>query len=988
MYLKDIGHQVVGSFADASVAISRTEDLLPDIALIDIHLPGSIDGIEAADILQKQFGIPVVFISSYTDESTVQKAISTHSYGYLVKPIDKTALKITIDLVYEKNAFEKTHLIHQHLIENLEMAIIGLSLTLKITFWNNGATQLFGVDNQLALGKDLTFLIPGLTEEQIQIQIIEPTLSHGQHSIRIEIPDNNYKPTPFNLHFYLNKSQNDIFGLICHILPIGQEDKSSIFNYPSAFYSLFNNIPKSLLILDNSLNIIRFNQFSNKFTQRLLKKEIQPQTHFLEVFDFFEKQETTKLLINSFDGVTHYLERCIVIDNKPVFLEIIIFPIYNKHTDKDNTINNICISVKDISDIKQLEKELEETRNEIKPLFDSSIQRFYLCDLNYGLVSFNKSAKDIIIKEFNRVLRKGDNILDFLPGDIEKEDFAKKYEEAKKGNNITFKNQVNVFETSYWLESHIDPILNEKGEIYRILVWTMDVSEREQNLQDLKETQDRYTLVASGGNDGIWDWDIPNNSVYLSPRWKSLLGYEDHELLNEFGLRDSLTHPDDLKKSQENISNYVSGITQEYQNEIRLRHKNGNYIWVIERGELLKNDDGTPIRLAGSITDISHIKKIETDILLTNEKLLQERNMFIQGNVVIARVLSDDVGRTVFISDNIEPILGYKPSEFYDGSISYDKLIFPEDLEHHKLERLDAVKNNQNNVAYSPYRLIGRDNQVVWVKDFATFIRDEKGEIKEILGYFVDITSEKKWEAALFESQKKYFSLFNEANDSIVIVEESTITDCNSKFEELFGYKKEELVGKDTSILSPDNQPDGSPSQEKRIRKIKGALEDKKNTFYWLYKRKNGETFDSEVSLNSIKIGDKLFLHVAIRDITQRKEIERSLKVSEAKFRHLLDALPDLLFIINKEGVYTYFKPDSKHELAVPENKVVGKNIDEFFSGAPLEEYRNKIHQVLTDHSVQNFRYDLDSPVGIKSFEARISAISKDEVLQIVRIIE
>lgn len=985
MYLKELGHNVVGTFTNAEEALLSIPNISPDIALIDIHLPGKIDGITAAEILQKEHDIPVIFISSYTDETTVNKALHIHSYGYLVKPVDKTALRITIDLAHAKHSFEKSFYVQNSIVENLDIAVFGLSLTSRITFWNSYAAGIFGIEADMAIGKELTLLLPHMNDEEIQTRIIEPTLSSGHFTFVTDIPDKDFKPASYTLNFHVNKSQDDIYGLICYIIPDNHLQQNSGFDFHNAFFSVFNNIPEALLVINRSNDIIFFNFAAEKLSKKLHKRSIKSNDSYFSTFHFLDTQDFISLFHNAFDGVTHFLERQVNISGQDFFFRIIMFPVTGK---EQGEIEYIGLSYKDITHDYQLEKELEETRNELKPLFDSSIQRFYLCDLNYNLVAFNKAAKDIIIKEHNRVLKKGDCLLDFVPNEIEIELFKEKFEEVKRGNNIVFKNKIENEDNLYWLETHIDPILNDKGEIYRVLTWTMDVSEREQSLLELKTTQDRYTLVARGGNDGVWDWDIKNNTVYLSPRWKSLLGYEDHELPNEFGVRDGLIHPDDNTRSQKTIDDYLSFKISEYQNEIRLRHKNGDYIWVIERGELLVGEDGKPSRLAGSITDISHIKSIESEIRKTNNMMLQERNMFIQGNVVIARVQADNIGRTIFISENIETVLGYKPSDFYENKVTYDMLIFPEDLESHRKERNDAVEKNQSHVAYSPYRLIGKNNNIVWVKDFATFIRNEKNEITEILGYFVDMTSEKKWEAALFESQKKYFSMFNEANDGIAIINNDIITDCNTKFEELFGYKKEEIIGKNAIILSPEKQPDGSLSQEKRLKKIKAALEQKKSTFYWQYVKKNGEIFDSEVSLSSIRIDKDEFLHVSIRDISLRKEIERSLKHSQSKYQNLLNAIPDLLFIINDKGIYTYFKPDFLHELAVPDDDVVGKHIADFFSGEPLMEYMEKIRLAHEEGTVQVYRYKLKSPKGMKNFEGRFSAISKDETLLIVRLLD
>jgi len=984
MYLIELGHKVVGEYTDATNAIEEIEETLPEIVLMDIHLPGKINGIEATDIIQKQYDIPVIYISSYTDDTTISKAIETNAYGYLIKPIDKTSLRITIDLVYSKHRFERISKLNEHLIDNIEVAIIGLNLLGKITYWNKGAEKLFGLTPDFILGKDFSLIIPNQPEGYVQEHIIEPVLTREHLEISLSAPNDKYEIIPIILNFTLNKQKNDVLGIICNAQPNLNTSFNDSFNYITTFGSIFNNIPQSLVILNNKFYIEKANIASTKLLDYLYKKNIDYNKGFFENYPFFNQVDLSNLFDNSFNGVTHFLERTYRINNSILNLELIVFPIFNEI---DNDINKICISIRDITEIKNLERELNEVKNEIKPLFDSSIQRFYLCDLNYKLVAFNKAAKDVIIKEKNHLLKKGDSIIDFVPEEVTIQNFEKLFNDAKKGLNVVFKNRIIVKGDTYWLETHIDPVLNDKGEIYRVLVWTMDITERETQIMELRETQDRYMLVAKGGNDGIWDWDIIKNEVYLSPRWKNVLGYEDHELKNEFGTRDSLIHPEDLTKSKEILDKYLAGETNEYLNEIRLRHKNGNYIWVIERGALLSDYVGNPLRLAGSITDITTLKKIETELRSTNRMLLEERNMFMQGNVVIARMKIGGGNNTLYISDNVTNMLGYTPDEFYKNNISYDKLINPDDYNLHINEREKAIKDGLSHVEYSPYRIMSKDNQSIWVKDFASFIKNDKNEVVEVLGYFVDITSEKKWEEALYENQKKYYILFNEANDGLFIIENDIITDCNSKMTEIFGYTRDELIGKKAIILSPENQPDGTPSDIKRLKKIKEAIEENKTTIYWQYRKKDGSLFDSEASLSKITIESKSYIHVSIRDISERKKIERSLKISEQKYKNLLNSIPDLIFIIDVNGIYKYFKPDYKHQLAVPDNKIVGKNVSMFFTGEKLAEIINKIKAAIESNQVQTITYQLNSPQGLQDFEGRISPIGADEVLMIVRIL-
>jgi len=359
--------------------------------------------------------------------------------------------------------------------------------------------------------------------------------------------------------------------------------------------------------------------------------------------------------------------------------------------------------------------------------------------------------------------------------------------------------------------------------------------------------------------------------------------------------------------------------------------------------------------------------------------------MFIQGSVVIARIKADTTSKIVYISENVRDVLGYSPDDFFKEQITYDAIIHPDDMKYHIEERNEALNRNALNIEFSPYRMVRKNGTFLWVKDFASIIRDKKNNITDILGYLIDITNQKKSEEILLESQKKYFSLFKEASDAIILVDKDKVFDCNEKTEKLFGFNREELIGLNLLSLMPEFQPNGTSTVEKRKIKVDEAYQGKVSTYYWQYKKKDGTLFDAEVSLNVLSLKNKKYLQASIRDISERKTIERNLRESEQKYRALLDAIPDLIFIVNKNGVYRFFKPDIYHEFDVPVESVIGKTLEDFFKNDMLQKVRLCINQALTTCKIQMVEYEMNTPKGMCLFEARISPIDKENILMLVR---
>ncbi len=107
MFLRDLGHEMVGKCADGTDAVDLCHRLKPDVVLMDIHLEGDMDGIQTAEQLRRELDIPVIYVSSDTSSQVIKRAIVSNSYGFLVKPVNKKELGIAIDLAYYKHKVDQ-----------------------------------------------------------------------------------------------------------------------------------------------------------------------------------------------------------------------------------------------------------------------------------------------------------------------------------------------------------------------------------------------------------------------------------------------------------------------------------------------------------------------------------------------------------------------------------------------------------------------------------------------------------------------------------------------------------------------------------------------------------------------------------------------------------------------------------------------------------------------------------------------------------------
>lgn len=136
--------------------------------------------------------------------------------------------------------------------------------------------------------------------------------------------------------------------------------------------------------------------------------------------------------------------------------------------------------------------------------------------------------------------------------------------------------------------------------------------ELRQAQESLRLSEERWAFALEGSGDGVWDWDIAKDEILLSKRWKTMLGYEEHEIGNQINEWFSRIHPDDFISVMENVKANMDGRLSNSSNEHRVQCKDGGFLWILERGMVVQRDDqGQALRMVGTSTDISERRQIE-----------------------------------------------------------------------------------------------------------------------------------------------------------------------------------------------------------------------------------------------------------------------------------------------------------------------------------------------------------------------------------------
>lgn len=313
------------------------------------------------------------------------------------------------------------------------------------------------------------------------------------------------------------------------------------------------------------------------------------------------------------EGQSKFIEEVINDKTGSVWFETFKAPIY----DENGIIIGVMGTSKDITIRKKYQNELHFQKRFIKSMMDAVPDLIFFKDLRGIYLGCNKAfAEDFIGTIEEEIVGKTD--FDLVKDASLAQFFIERDQMVIKNGKTMINEEVVEFakgETVY-LETLKTPLYDENGHIRGLIGVARDISKRKEIEHMLKDSELRLNLATESTQIGMWDWQVQTGATIFNDQWAGILGYTLEELSPvSIDTWIKFTHPEDLEKSNQLLQAHFEGKADLYECAVRMRHRNNQWIWVLDRGKVIEWDaDKKPVRMLGTHIDIDKQKRTETNL--------------------------------------------------------------------------------------------------------------------------------------------------------------------------------------------------------------------------------------------------------------------------------------------------------------------------------------------------------------------------------------
>jgi len=771
------------------------------------------------------------------------------------------------------------------IIDQIHGAVISTDMDGYVMSWNKGAERLYGYLAEEALGKHISLLSPREQHEFLRQQVIKPLKEKGNHEIEVCAIKKSGEECYVHLSLSLLKDGHGTARrMIGYSIDIAERKRAEI--------ALHESEARYQRLAENALDVIyRYRLFPDRGCEYINPATttitgFTPEEHYADpdlIFKIVHPEDASKVC----DGFqnkklfgTPLLLRWIQKNGKPIWTEQSIVPVC------DPAGNIIAIEgiTRDITHRKQAEEALLQSENNLV-----EAQRIaHLGNWVWDMPTNELRWSDEVYRIFGLDPADSRDPKDLFNSHVPPED-QQRIDRAitdTMARRAPFSLDHRVLRPD-----GIERIVDERGEVFydqggqgiRMVGTVHDVTERKQAEEALRKSEAKNRALVSAipdlmfcvSRDGTYLDFKPGKDIesYVPP--DQFLGKKIHEVL-----------------PAQTAQRAMSGVERAFQTgdmqivEYDLSH--GGTLKHFEARIVVSGAD----EVLAIVRDITERKQAE-EALRESEIRLRLISDHIHEVVYKVEMTDEDPynGTVQFVSASVRDILGYWPDEFLADATLWFRLVHPEDVL--ALEETTRAIYTAKKCAKRVYRLRRKDcDEYRWMEDLVVPQLDDTGNVIGIFGVARDVTESKQTEELLRKSQAQLAGIIRSARDAIITIDEDQhIVIFNSAAEKMFGSRTEEATGKPIDQFIPVEFREAHQKHVRGFGQDNIANRQMGMSLDLFGVRSDGQKFPIEVSISKLADDGRMFYTAIIRDITERKRIEKQLRIKEVAIGSAINAI-------------------------------------------------------------------------------------------------
>ncbi|UCD51429.1 MAG: PAS domain S-box protein [Phycisphaerales bacterium] len=625
----------------------------------------------------------------------------------------------------------------------------------------------------------------------------------------------------------------------------------------------------------------------------------------------------------------------------------------------------------DITARKAAERKVEESEQQFRTLAENIPGAVYRCknDADWTMVFLSDSISDISgypasefvgssVRTFGSIIYVDDRemVRQRVQESLEKAiPYTLEYRIVRSDGGIRW-----VYERGRGVGGADGQLMHLDGAIF-------DITERRQAQAALHVSEANLKKAQEVASIGSWHLDLVKNELTWTDETYRIFGIPIGKPLT-YEVFLECVHPDDRDLVHGKWSAGLRGEPYDIEHRIVV---GGRTRWIYEKAEVEFSDDETPIAAVGTAHDITERRQAEETLRDSETKL---RAIFDHRYQLTG--LLDPEGRLLAANRTALELVGVGESEVI-GCYFWDCPWWDRSQEpdvRHAIERASRGEFVRFETTH-----LSADGEVRDIDFSLTPVRDEDGNPIYLVPEGRDITDHKQAQRALEASERRYRALYEHASEGIFLMRDDRFVECNPRALEIYGCTREQIVGMTPVDLSPVQQPDGQPSDQKAHDFIARVLGGQTQRFEWRHLRADGTPFDAEVSLSRLDLPEQTLLLALVRDVSERKRAQEKLMEYQNGLRSLASEL-SLAEERERRRVAGYLHDGPCQQLATSLMKLEAVRAS---AGAECSEAVQSVCQMI-DRTVGDLRdltFDLSPPtLYMLGLEAAIEELLKEQL--------